>query len=299
MHFLNLQVRRDWQELELQRVTAYQKLWLVVQGLVIISVLTLLILNAQVLSHPWLASLRTIILSIFYLLIPFWVIYRSSNKEYQKFFLTALIFIGSGVLSWFTLPVSLQVNSTRFSPLPVILVLLVPLASGIWILIASKDAPQKMRALGLMADGWLWNLLIGLTAGFMLGLHLLLTTILLPGSRFPQMPDGSALLWFLCFQIGLSAIGEELLFRGLGYSLLFDGLKNPLWMVAIQLTVFNVLIYLVQVFVSPTIVAGMIIVLYRLLLSLLNTALRCHQGNIIPGLVSNIILSVFLWITVA
>ena len=299
MHFLNLQVRRDWQELELQRTTAYQKLWLVVQGLVILSVLTIFVLNEQVLSFPWKELFRTIFSSVLYLLIPFWVIYKAGEKEYQKIFLTAFIFIGLSALSWFTLPPFLLPAGAHYSSLPVVLVLLVPFTSGIWILIAAKDSPQKIKALGLMADGWLLNILIGAAAGLMLGLHLLLATILLPGSKFPQMPDGSALLWLLCFQIGLSALGEELLFRGLGFSLLFDGLKNPLWMVVIQLTVFNVLIYLVQVFVSPTIIVGMIIVLYRLLLSLLNTALRYRQASLIPGLVSNVIVSIFLWVVLA
>lgn len=299
MHFLNLQVRRDWQELELQRTTAYQKLWLVVQGLVILSVVTIFVLNEQDLSFPWKELLRTIFSSVLFLLIPFWVIFKAGEKEYQKIFLTALIFIGLSFLSWFTLPPSLLPAGAHYSSLLVVLVLLVPFASGVWILIATKDSPQKIKALGLMADGWLLNILIGVAAGLMLGLHLLLTTILLPGSKFPQMPDGSALLWLLCFQIGLSALGEELLFRGLGFSLLFDGLKNPLWMVVIQLTVFNVLIYLVQVFVSPTIIAGMIIVLYRLLLSLLNTALRYQQASLIPGLVSNVIVSIFLWVVLA
>ena len=298
MHFLNLQVRRDWQELELQRVTAYQKLWLIIQGLVILSVLTVFVLSEQAFSFPWNEVLRTVFSSALYLLIPFGVIFRSSEKEYQKLIFAALIFIGAVVLSWVTYPASLQPDGVHFSPLPVFLVLLVPLANGMWILITSKSLPQKIRALGLVADGWLVNILIGVAAGCVLGLHLLLTTILLPGSKFPMMPDGSALLWLLCFQIGMSALGEELLFRGLGFSLLFDRLKNPLWMVAIQLTVFNILIYLVQAFFSPTILAGLIVVLYRLLLSLLNTALRHQQGSLIPGLISNVILSVVLWVTV-
>jgi hypothetical protein len=299
MHFLNLQVRRDWQEFELQRVTAYQKLWLIIQGLVILSVLTVFVLSEQAFSYPWNEVLRTIFSSVLYLLIPFWVIYRSGEKEYRKISITALIYIGAGVLSWFTYPSSLKPEMVHFSSLPVFFVLLVPLVSGMWVLIASQGLPQKIRALGLVADSWLLNILIGVAAGGMLGLHLLLTTILLPGSKFPMMPDGSALLWLLCFQVGLSALGEELLFRGLGFSLLFDGLKNPLWMVAIQLTVFNVLIYLVQAFISPTIIAGLIVVLYRLLLSLLNTAMRHQQGSLIPGLISNVILSTVLWIIVS
>ena len=298
MHFLNLQVRRDWQEFELQRVTAYQKLWLIIQGLVILSVLTVFVLSEQAFSYPWNEVLRTIFSSVLYLLIPFWVIYRSGEKEYRKISITALIYIGAGVLSWFTYPSSLKPEMVHFSSLPVFFVLLVPLVSGMWVLIASQGLPRKIRALGLVADSWLLNILIGVAAGGMLGLHLLLTTILLPGSKFPMMPDGSALLWLLCFQVGLSALGEELLFRGLGFSLLFDGLKNPLWMVAIQLTVFNVLIYLVQAFISPTIIAGLIVVLYRLLLSLLNTAMRHQQGSLIPGLISNVILSIVLWVTV-
>ena len=299
MHFLNLQVRRDWQELELQRVTANQRLWLIIQGLVILSVLTVFVLSEQAFSYPWNEVLRTIFSSVLYLLIPFWVIYRSGEKEYRKISITALIYIGAGVLSWFTYPASLKPEMVHFSSLPVFFVLLVPLVSGMWVLIASQGLPQKIRALGLVADSWLLNILIGVAAGGMLGLHLLLTTILLPGSKFPMMPDGSALLWLLCFQVGLSALGEELLFRGLGFSLLFDGLKNPLWMVAIQLTVFNVLIYLVQAFISPTIIAGLIVVLYRLLLSLLNTAMRHQQGSLIPGLISNVILSTVLWIIVS
>ena len=299
MHFLNLQVRRDWQEFELQRVTAYQKLWLIIQGLVILSVLTVFVLSEQAFSYPWNEVLRTIFSSVLYLLIPFWVIYRSGEKEYRKISITALIYIGAGVLSWFTYPSSLKPEMVHFSSLPVFFVLLVPLVSGMWVLIASQGLPRKIRALGLVADSWLLNILIGVAAGGMLGLHLLLTTILLPGSKFPMMPDGSALLWLLCFQVGLSALGEELLFRGLGFSLLFDGLKNPLWMVAIQLTVFNVLIYLVQAFISPTIIAGLIVVLYRLLLSLLNTAMRHQQGSLIPGLISNVILSTVLWIIVS
>ncbi len=298
MHFMNFRVRRDWQELELQKITAYQKLWLILQGLVIISSLLIFVLNEQSLSSPWKESLRTILSSVIYLLIPAWVIHKANGEGNRKFFFTVLIFIGLGCLGWLTYPGVFRSNPAQFLSFPVLLVLLVPLISGIWLVYLLNGGQKKSKALGLRTDNWLLDILLGTAAGIMLGVHLLLTTILLPGSKFPVMPDGPTLLWLLSFQLGLTALGEELLFRGWGFNLLFEGLKNPLWMVVIQLAVFNILIYLVQMIVSPTIITGLFIVLYRLLLSIVNTILRYHQGSLIPGLVSSTILGIFLWMIV-
>ena len=177
--------------------------------------------------------------------------------------------------------------------LPTPLVLLVPAATWALLLYRGRRAPAGFRGLGFVTGGWFYYGLAGAAAGAALGFHLLLITrfLPLPSPAFPASP--AAVLWSVCYVVGLRATGEELLFRGLGYHLL-AGNAETILAVVLRILTANLFLHLMGVSYAAYHALWLLSLGYTALLAVATTLLRYRSGSLIPSLACDVVFTLFV-----
>jgi hypothetical protein len=283
---LKTTVRDDWQEIT-QRANAENILiWRVVLILLGSSTLTALLIGLLPLPGPWQDFLRTAVSFSLFCVFALWSIYRSENKARQITLVLGLLFVGSAAIAAFTRP--LPAGSGTSPPWPLGLAILIPIFSGFALAWSHRVSPAGTRSLGLIAEGWFVSLIAGAAAGGALGLHLWLTSGVAPNRELFDLPR---LIWALCYYIGLQALGEELLFRGLSFPLLSQRLHNGLWTAVAKVVILNLLVYLALVPQSSNMVIGLWIVVYRVALALTALLFRYWHRSLVSCLAANVVFS--------
>ena len=124
----------------------------------------------------------------------------------------------------------------------------------------------------------------------------MLTTFAYPELRVQPTPSLAVLTWALFFRAGLTALGEELFFRGLGYQLLTNGSSRSVAIATAKLTVLNLPIYLIPIVGTQpqTLVTVVLLLVYGAAFSVVATFLRHRQQSLLPGLACNVVFSLFL-----
>lgn len=290
MQLLNFEVRQDWLEFERRQMADYPRLWWAIQIVVILSTIAAFLLTLVQLAWPWSWMLRVLSsITVFYAL-SLWLVYRTQTGAVLRTLLVTLLLILTTALAAITVvqPVAGQAGGYR-SAAPYPLILLVPVISGSILMWSWRKFPVQMNRMGITSENWRLNLAIGGIAGAVLGLHFLVSTFLLTSSG-PFRPAGFPILtWNLGYQMGLAAIGEELLLRGLSFLLLYKGSRNNLFKTALQIGFLNILICLVPFSQAQPPFWWIWMAVYHLAFSFLATYLRYRQGSLLPSLASNIV----------
>ncbi len=299
---LDVTVHPDWQEISQQQTILKTRLWRIMQVLVILLVLILFMLPGISRALPLRGLLYVFLLFVLILwVLPLWSVLRLDERTAQTQLRALSIFLALSLVAallWATYPFPPYGLLTRVVPdLAPYLSLLAPLTSGAILVYSVRRAPRPMRRLGLGAQRWLPNLIIGAAAGAALGFHLWLTTHSLRAGLALHVPSPGMLVWLFCYEASLRATGEELLFRGLGYHLALEDTPAPLLGPATRLTLLNVLFYLVPLSQTADPVLRIWIAAYGTALAVLTLLLRYRQQSLLPALACNVAFSLFVgWV---
>lgn len=299
---LDVTVHPDWPEISQQQTILKTRLWRIMQVLVILLVLILFMLPSVSRALPLRGLLYVFLLFVLILwVLPLWSVLRLDERTQQTqlralYIFLALSFVAA--LLWATYPFPPYGLFTRVMPdLAPYLSLLAPLTGGAVLAYNVRHAPRPMRRLGFGTERWLSNLIIGTAAGAALGFHLWLTTHNLRAGLSLHVPSLATLVWLFCYEAGLRATGEELLFRGLGYHLALEDTPAPLLGPATRLTLLNVLFYLVPLSQTDDPVLRIWIAAYGTALAVVTLLLRYRQQNLLPALACNVAFSLFVgWV---
>lgn len=142
--------------------------------------------------------------------------------------------------------------------------------------------------LGVRFGKFFKNILVGLLTGGLLGFNFLTISLVSQGrDAFVQSISPLNLMGGIFIQLFIIAIGEELILRGLSYSLLYQRSNWELWKVALAISVINLLMYSVQIarFVGTS--SMILLVFYRFCYSVLSVILRYRQGSTIACIACN------------
>ena len=282
---LETTVRPDWPEIEQREAAERARIWRWAQaGVAAYALVALFLLpNIGPTLRPLVASL--LLCGVLWAL-PLWFIVRQADAN------TALraSLTGCGLLAGSIVMATLGARAPGQAGM--VLAALMPLAGWTLVYRARRSSPRTARALGMSTRAWLHDAIMGAAAGAALGFHLWITLGLLHTTPAPHWPSGPTAFWLLCYLAGFRALGQELLFRGLGYHLL-GGAQASLLRVAARIALVEVFLYLAPAWgtTDPAVWLGGL--LYGALLSAVATVLRAHRGSLIPGLACNIVFGLF------
>jgi hypothetical protein len=290
MEKLNLIVRRDWQDLQFNRARENTRLWRLGQVLILLSALAVFWVTLLRLPPLWQNLLRTALTWAPFLTFFIWVQYRGEKPGLRYFILVYLAFAGLCGLSAFFDP-RVPGGISRILPFwTVIASLVIPVLSWMLMIPAIRNFPHKAKRIGLHTNEWLPNALIGVLSGSALALHLLYTTSLLPPTAVARLEfSRSALFWSFSLLAGLWVPGEEIMSRGLAFRLLHQEAHNSFGNTTLRITLLNVLFYLVLALQTPSITLGVVTIVYRTALSLINVFLFYRRKSLVPCMASNLV----------
>jgi membrane protease YdiL (CAAX protease family) len=295
MQLLNLTVRQDWQELDWHKTTQYRKLWRLVQITILLASIVSVFLAFLPLAWPVGIVLRISFTFSLFVAFSVWTVYHERSNSLRVPIFIYTIFVCAAIIAGFTSggPAVFQPGE-YFSPWPVGFILFVPVIGWLALSWSWAQFPTQYKRLGLHLDKWLINLFTGLATGGSLGFHFLLSTYLLSGFSNPDIQNGSMLLWTLCFRIGLGALGEELLLRGVCFPFLYERTSHNLWKTAVQITLLNFLIYLAPVMLTSGVFWAAWMSVYLIVFSFIVTFLRHRQGSLISCIACNVTFNVII-----
>jgi hypothetical protein len=230
--------------------------------------------------------------------LPLFTIFRRSGLDRRHSLLITVAALGivfAGLAAaWWGAPGALAAGSEAgVLSLPPVLGLLVPMLTWPFLEWTYRRFPLASRQMGLMADRWFANMVMGAAAGAALGLGLVLFVELTAGAEPLQPPALLPLVWLLVYEAGLRAPGEELLFRGLVYRTLVGDPEARVVPAITRLILLNLLVYVPPLVSATTIEARLGIVVYGAALACTSTLLRHRQHSLLPGMAANVVFSMF------
>jgi AcrR family transcriptional regulator len=291
MQLLDYVVREDWRERTKQMRRETIRLWRALQALVILSALSSLVVSFFCPSQPWKDVCHTALSSCLFIGFSVWTALRSEKPETRN--------VAYAGLATLTLVGTAAVGGLLYPPRGAhddawtIVGSLVMLSSWGLLVWAHRRRRAAIEQLGLTTEKWAGSALLGGVAGAAVGVHLMLTGHF-AGLEHGPRPDWATVVWQVSYWAGLRGLGEELLFRGLGFRLLRERLSRSFWATAAPLMALNVLPYLVtrsSVVDEP---AGLWVLPYVALMALLNVALREWWRSLIPCLACNVAFNLVL-----
>lgn len=154
-------------------------------------------------------------------------------------------------------------------------------------------SPAQSRQYSLRAKPILANAVIGAGVGMAAVLHFYLIAYFIPGFQIPPfLSSGEHLLWSFCVLAGLVVPAEELVFRGAGFSILYDELNYRFSDAVVRITAINLLVYLVIIAsrqaVEPFTLFSLV---YRAGLSAVSLYLVLRRRSLLPCILANLIFS--------
>ncbi|MFW6135585.1 MAG: type II CAAX prenyl endopeptidase Rce1 family protein [Chloroflexota bacterium] len=293
MQLLKTVVREDWRDLTQQMVQEALRLWRGVQMLAVIAALTSPLVFLLALPHPWENIAYTVLSACLFITYPLWVVLRPKERSLVYAVGATLLLVGATVGGYLLRP-HMVPNGDVMASLRTVGGGLVMVVTS-WGVLAWAHAEERkgMERLGVTGERWALNALLGAAVGAALGAHLMLARYfagLGPESR----PGWAIVAWQICFWAGLKGLGEELLFRGLGFRLLRESLDRQFWTTAVSLTTFDLLTCLL---VGLPILKGWTavwVLLYLGVMATVNAALREWRHSLVACLACNVCFHTFL-----
>ncbi len=293
MQLLKTVVREDWRDLTQQMVQEALRLWRGVQAVAVLSALASPLVFFLSLPHPWEHVAYTLLSACLFIAYPLWVVLRPRRRSLVHA-AGATVLLGGATVGGYLLHPHVVPRGDMMAALRTVGGGLVMVVTS-WGVLAWAHAEERkgMERLGITGERWAVNALLGAAVGAALGAHLMLARHfagLGPESR----PGWAIVAWQVCFWAGLKGLGEELLFRGLGFRLLRERLDRRFWTTAVSLTTFDLLTCLL---VGLPILKGWDAVwslLYLATMAVVNAALREWRRSLVPCLACNVCFHAFV-----
>lgn len=292
MHLLDTVVRRDWHQITEQLVAEHARVWRLIQGAVLLAVLAVVVAIALAMPQPYRAYVQWLVPYCLFMLVVVWFIARPAEGRPSSF--RALVLYGgflaliaAALAAW---PVGQnQVVIDDRSRWPVPLWAVAVLAVGNWLVIwwAHRRRPGALQALSLSSQQPMLDLIIGGGVGAAFGFHFMIAL------GFREAGSWSVGLWSAIYLVGVRSLGEELLFRGLGYHVLFERLNQSLIPTVVRLVVWSTLPLAALLFGDQDITPELWIVVYSAVLSVTVTYLRYRRQSTLPCLAANVVFGMF------
>jgi membrane protease YdiL (CAAX protease family) len=288
-------VRSNWREIDRERAVQRLKHWRAAVAAVV--VLALVLLGGALLfsDAPWLAPAQIVLMTGVLWLWPIWSIVRAPG--FAGITAVRLGAVALVLLVAVAIALALAPGGTGSQLEGVGLAMLaVPGLTWTCLFLLHRRYPISTRILGLTRDRWVVNVVIGVAAGVVLGLHLVLTTLAVPGVRPQTPPSPGVMIWVLLFRAGVMALGEELFFRGWCYQLLTGGSSQSFALATTKLVAISA-----PVVVWPFLGGGLeapagvaLALAYGVAVGVVATLLRHRQQSLVPGLACNVVFGLFL-----
>jgi hypothetical protein len=288
----------DWQAIENQRSNENARLWRFAQLSIAITTLLALIVGPWGLSWVWRGLVQGLVLPMVLWLPPLWYLFRAEihrTGAFRPLLTPCLTLLGITLVAY--LVESAQVQGwVGARGLPLLLPLGIAAPAAIWWFFRRlrHRFPGEMLRLGATGKTWLPDSVIGAAAGCALGLHLLLMWSLMPAKSAVVWPGPVALALTICSLLGPLLLGEELLFRGLGVTILSGPEQKDPVRTMLRIGVLNLYVYLIPVMWPGNPQLWNWRLMYGALIALVATLLRFRLGNLVPGLACNLVASVFM-----
>jgi hypothetical protein len=294
MQLLDYVVREDWRQRTQQMMRENTRLWRGLQALVVFSALASMIVLFLCPFQPWESICYTVLSSCLFIGFSVWAILRPEKHAIAYTGLaTSLLACAAAVGGLLRPPLGIEHDVVEdLWALGGTLAMLSSWGLLVWAYGRRKETVER---LGVTTERWAGNALIGGVVGAALGVHSMLAGQF-AGLEYGIRPSWATLVWQVAFWAGLRGLGEELLFRGLGFRLLRTGLDRSFWATAVPLTVLNLLPYLATSFLIANEPAGPWVLSYVALMALSNVALREWRRSLVPCLACNLCLRVVLLI---
>ncbi len=293
MEFLKLRVRRDWQERRWRGFLRQLGVWHTVRLLLVVLMLVGLLLYLLPTSQALQAGAQLYLVSAPLLVLTFWGI---EYLETGSLWRTGLAF-GAYSLAWGIAYLGRSWEEDTLASLPLWTNVLVPVVSWTTSIFLLKSIPHTAERLGMIPEELARDFALGALVGGALGFHYLYTLSAVR-SFHVVLFKWDSFFWYLCYLIGLRALGEELLFRGLIYNSILQSLpQREFWLPVLKITLFNALIHLMVVQGTGVLIGGWILV-YMTCLSLMNFHLRHRRKRLLPCLVANVVFNLCLSVAV-
>ncbi|MEA3338257.1 MAG: CPBP family glutamic-type intramembrane protease [Chloroflexota bacterium] len=284
-------VHHDWQTLTQENSMRRLRLWRAIE--IVVALMSLVALTVPLLFPSWPGAriLPFALFSLAFWILPIWTLLRTQmtvGPALLRILPILGLLLAAMLIAIISAPAAVTGNEGQN-----ILILSAMIPALTWPVLAwlVRRFPTRTRALGFTTMGWPANLVIGAAAGAALGLHLLFSAGLTMGLAQPSAAMLTLLVWTLCFQAGLLAVGEEILFRGLAYDLLIGSQPGNPIVPGLRIVLLNSIVYL-GLWPSFNLqgVSGVFWFLaYSVVLALLTTYLRYRQRSLLPGMVCRIV----------
>lgn len=288
MELFKYEIRQDWQEHDRLVSSSQHHLWRVAQLITLFAAILCYAIGIANLRWPWSTALQSGLSSAVFLSFALWVVHREGRSGKIAALVLSALLLACG----FATALSKPSAPGQSGLLPIQFAGLAGLVIWVVCLWSWRSRPEEMRLAGFHFRHWAGQILLGLAAGASLGLHFMLTANhWLDRSVALDNPQYS--LWALLFLIGVSAPAEEFFLRGAAFRLLYDESESSYWQVAFQISLINLLIYLVPLyFMSSNGIAPWIVIwilLYRLAYSLTVTFLRQQRASLLACIACNLV----------
>lgn len=246
-------------------------------------------------AWPWHGLLRTILLTSVLWLFPLWFIFRSASSRavaFSHMVAAALLLAAAAGIAYSVTPQRLA-TAPWYGFLPI---LLVPVITWGLLYALRLRYPIASRLFGLSARRWPTDLVLGVMAGLVLGLHLVITSSSLPGASSHPSPGLAVLVWALVFRAGFGALGEELFLRGMGYGLLPTSTPRDAMISTLKLALLSLLVFVIPILEARTesLTAVAMLLAYGAVLAVVAGFLRYRQQSVLPCIACNVVFSLFL-----
>lgn len=237
----------------------------------------------------------TVLFSLAFLCFPIWAsLWRMEITDRRLWLLPAGI-APVAMAALLSTPAALR--SAAWLPLPAWsphLVVLAPLLTWGCLYWLGRGRPGFLAGLGLVrARGVPHQLAIGLAVGAALGFHLVAATVAAPPLPSMQPPGLPGLAWSLLYGLGVRAVGQELVFRGLLFGLLSRGQPVQVGRTFFFIIALNVLVFSASTFGTADPESWLLLLVYEGVFATLATGLRNYYGTIWPSLAMSVIYQLF------
>jgi membrane protease YdiL (CAAX protease family) len=152
-----------------------------------------------------------------------------------------------------------------------------------------KDYKEELNSLGLDLKNFKKNLVFGIIASLLLSGHLIFTVNLTSYSYFKMLPLDKFFYWVF-FEIGMDALGEEMFYRRFVFGELYKHYFN-FWGASFISTIFYILVYLAKPYAFSDAVLLICIIFYHLLQGVLSCYIYSKTKNLTGCIVLNVIFS--------
>jgi hypothetical protein len=298
MELFQYEVHPNWQEYDRQVISSHNTLWRAAQIVAIVSTLLIYIASVAILPWPWDTALQICFSSGLFLFFALWTVHRESRWGNLTALVIGALLLTASVITAVAKPVITAEGESQAAAWPVYaagLSVLICWAVCFWSL---RRRPLEMRLVGFNTERWPLQILLGLATGGSLGLHFLLTTNQWFNWTLERVSPPYS-LWTLLYLLGLGALGEEFFLRGVAYRLVCEESRDSFWKAAFQISLINLVIYLVPIYYianGVSIWLGLWIMLYRLAYSLTVTFLRQQQCSLQACVAGNLVFNTILMV---